>query len=122
MLRTQKSTFLNSDFFAKSEIQNSITISKIMKLVQKLNSQQQIEHGGHFYCRHGYYLHLLCIIYRLSAFNLMVHLSPLLLPPSTCPFSPPTSHYLQTLSLQHYSSPVTNPTFFYLSIISTYFV
>ena len=56
MLRTQKSTFLNSDFFAKSEIQNIITISKIMKLVQKLNSQQQIEHGGHFYCRHGYEL------------------------------------------------------------------
>ena len=55
MLRTQKSTFLNSDFFAKSEIQNIITISKIMKLVQKLNSQQQIEHGGHFYCRHGYF-------------------------------------------------------------------
>ena len=54
MLRTQKLTFLNSDFFAKSEIQNIITISKIMKLVQKLNSQQQIEHGGHFYCRHGY--------------------------------------------------------------------
>ena len=53
MLWTQKLTFLNSDFFAKSEIQNSITISKIMKLVQKLNSQQQIEHGGHFYCRHG---------------------------------------------------------------------
>ena len=48
MLRTQKSTFLNSDFFAKSEIQNIITISKIMKLVQKLNSQQQIEHGGPF--------------------------------------------------------------------------
>ena len=54
MLRTQKSTFLNSDFFAKSEIQNIITISKIMKLVQKLNSQQQIEHGGHFYWRRGY--------------------------------------------------------------------
>ena len=49
MLRTQKLTFSNSDFFAKSEIQNIIIISKIMKLVQKLNSQQQIEHGGHFY-------------------------------------------------------------------------
>ena len=56
MLQTQKLTFSNSDFFAKSEIQNSITISKIMKLVQKLNSQQKIEHGGHFYWRHGYYL------------------------------------------------------------------
>jgi len=49
MLRTQKLTFLNSDFFAKSEIQNIITISKIIHLLQKLNSQQQIEHGGHFY-------------------------------------------------------------------------
>ena len=48
MLRTQKLTFLNFDFFAESGIQNIITISKIMKLVQKLNSQQQVEHGGYF--------------------------------------------------------------------------
>ena len=54
MLWTQKLTFLNSDFFAKSENWNNITISKIMKQVQKLSSQQQDEHGGHFYWRHGY--------------------------------------------------------------------